>query len=258
MRLAGLLLAGLASPAMTVGPASPPPVTIVAHRGLAEGLPENTLAAFRRSMADGVKIIELDLRVTRDGQLVVLHDLTVDRTTDCSGAAANMTLAQIKKCNAGNGERVPTLDEVVALVRGTPVLILADVKAGTPISPVLKAIRQLRAERQVILGLRSIKHVVRARAGLRDPTILAYLPAISDAKPFADAGAQIVRLWSDWVDADPALIARARALGPQVWIMVGRKLPSKPADWQALHERMIAAGAQGLITDRPDLIATRD
>src|SRR4029453_2543273 len=125
-------------------------------------------------------------------------------------------------------------------------------KDGTPIGPVLKAIRQLHAQRQVILGLRSVKHVARAPAALPDPTILAYIPPIGDAKAFADAGAQIIRLWSDWPDADPRLIGRTRALGPQVWIMVGRRLPAKPQDWRALHARMIAAGAQGMITDRPD------
>ena len=253
MRLAGLLLAGLTSPAMVATPSQS--VTIVAHRGLAEGVPENTLAAFRQSIANGISIIELDLRITKDGQLVVLHDLTVDRTTDCAGAAADMTLARIKTCNAGNGERVPTFGEVIALAHGKPVRILADVKAGTPIGPVLGAIKQAKAEHQAILGLRSVKQVVRAREALPDTTILAYMPAIGDAPAFATAGAGIIRLWSDWVEADPGLVARTAKFGPQIWIMIGRHLPSKPADWRSLHARMISAGAQGLITDRPDLIS---
>jgi len=253
MRLVSLLLPALASAA--AASATPPqPVTIVAHRGLAEGLPENTLAAFRQSIANGVSIIELDLRVTRDGQLVVLHDLTVDRTTGCSGAVAEMTFARVKACDAGRGERVPTFAEAVALVQGKPVRLLADVKDGTPIGPVLSAIRQLHAEHQVILGLRSVKHVARARAVLPDTTILGFMPAISDAPAFTNAGTDILRLWSDWAEADPALIGRMRALGPQVWIVVGRRLPSNQAQWRALHGRMIAAGAQGLITDRPDLV----
>jgi len=255
MRLAGLLLPALAC--TTAAPAAPPqPVTIVAHRGLSGELPENTLAAFRQSIANGVSIIELDLRVTRDGQLVIVHDLTVNRTTNCSGAVAEMTLARIKACDAGRGERVPTFAEAFALVQGKPVRLLADVKDGTPIGPVLRAIRQLHAEHQVILGLRSVKHVARARALLPDATILAFVPKQTDAAAFRDAGANILRLWSDWAEADPALIARTRALGPQVWIVVGRRLPSDQAQWRALHGRMIAAGAQGLITDRPDLISS--
>jgi glycerophosphoryl diester phosphodiesterase len=255
MRLAGLLFAGLGSPAMTAAPAPPQPVTIVAHRGLAEGVPENTLAAFRQSIANGIQVIELDLRVTRDGQLVILHDLTLDRTTDCSGAVAAMRLARVKTCDAGHGERVPTFAEVIALVQGKPVRVLADVKAGTPIGPVLKAVRQLQAERQVILGLRSPGEVARARAALPGVTILAFMPRMGDAPAFTQAGADILRLWSDWVEADSLLVDRTARLGPQVWIMVGRRLPSKPAEWKALHGRMIATGAQGLITNRPDLIS---
>lgn len=249
--LGELLLASLAGTA----PAAPPqPVTIVAHRGMSEGTPENTLAAFRKSIANGISIIELDLRVTRDGRLVIVHDLTLDRTTDCSGAVAALTLANIKTCNAGHGERVPTFEEVIALVRGGPVRLLVDVKDGTPIEPVLKAIRAQQAERQIILGLRNTKYVASARAALPATPILAFMPKRSDGPAFARAGANIIRLWSDWAIADPALIARTRALGPQVWIVVGRRLPSKPADWGALHARMITAGAQGLVTDRPDLV----
>ena len=243
------LLAGTSPPAPP-----PPPLTIVAHRGLAEGAPENTLAAFRQSISRGIQVIELDLRVTRDDQLVVLHDLTVDRTTDCSGAVAAMDLARIKTCDAGKGERVPTFAEALALVRGKPVRLLVDVKAGTPLAPVLRAVRQAGAEQEIILGLRSIKQVTRARAALPGTMILANIPAVTDALAFARAGSDIIRLWSDWADADPGLVARSRALGPRLWIMVGRHLPSTPAEWRALHARMIAAGAQGLITNRPDLV----
>lgn len=253
MKPAGLLLAGLACIAAPSPAAPPQPVTIVAHRGLGEGEPENTLAAFRRSIASGIAIIELDLRVTKDGQLVVLHDASLDRTTNCTGTVTTMELAQIRACDAGKGERVPTFAEVLALVRDRPVRILADVKSGTPLDPVLSAIRAHPAESKIILGLRTPKHVTRARAALPTTTILAFMPAASDAPAFATAGANIIRLWSDWAEADPALTARTRALGPDVWITIGRSLPAKPAEWRALHKRMVAAGAQGLITDRPDL-----
>jgi glycerophosphoryl diester phosphodiesterase len=234
-------------------PASAQP-TIVAHRGGAEGAPENTLAAFRQSVANGVAIIELDLRLTRDGHLVVLHDGSLDRTTNCTGQVTAMELARVRACDAGKGERVPTFAEVLALVRGKPVRVLADVKNGTPIDPVLQAVRAEGAGGQVILGLRSVKHVVRARAALPGTPIIAFMPGQQDASAFAAAGASILRLWSDWVEADPALVASTRALGPEVWVTIGRRLPKAPADWRALHGRMIAAGAQGLITDRPDLV----
>ncbi len=255
MKLAALVLAILATPAAAFAK----PVTIVAHRGLAEGMPENTLAAFRQSIASGIAIIEIDLRVTKDGQLVVIHDETLDRTTDCRGRVAELTLARIRQCDAGwpshNGERVPTFDEVLELVKSTPARLLADIKTGAPLDPVLAAIRDRRAETKVILGLRREDQVAYTRATLPGVTVLAYMPRAADAAAFAQAGAHLIRLWSDWVEADPSLVSRTNALGPDVWIMVGRRLPSKKRDWHALHARMIATGAQGLITDRPELIS---
>jgi len=255
MRLAGLLLAGLTCLAAAAHATTLHPLTIVAHRGLSEGVPENTLAAFRQSIDRGVQIIELDLRITKDGQLVVIHDPTLDRTTNCAGAVAAMELVAVRQCATDGGEAVPTFAEVISLVRGKSVRIVADVKDGTPIGPVLQTIREQHGESQVILGLRSTKHVAIARAELPGATILAFMPEVGDAAAFAAAGANIIRLWSDWVEADPGLVAATRALGPEVWILVGRTLPLKRRDWRDLHARMIATGAQGLITDRPELIS---
>lgn len=253
MRLAELAAIALAAPIPT--PAQPIEVTIVAHRGLAAGVPENTLAAFRQSIDRGVTTIETDLRLTKDGHLVVIHDETLDRTTNCAGRVSAIELARIKACDAGSGERVPMLAEVLELVGDKPVRLLADVKDPAALAPVLRAVSAHRAERQVIIGLRSTEHVSRARAALPGITILANMRAIADARAFAASRVHLIRLWSDWVEKDPGLIARTRSLGPDVWVMVGRRLPSKKRDWRALHGRMIAAGAQGLITDRPDLIS---
>jgi glycerophosphoryl diester phosphodiesterase len=94
---------------------------VIAHRGNRVACPENTLAAFRRALAEGADILETDLHLTKDGVFVCIHDATVDRTTNGHGAVAEMTLAQIKQLSASYGrpefadERVPTLAEVMAL-----------------------------------------------------------------------------------------------------------------------------------------------
>src|SRR5512136_2944979 len=101
-------------------PGRPKPY-VMAHRGNQVACPENTLAAFRRALADGADIIETDLHLTADGVFVCIHDGMVDRTTDGHGAVAEMTLAQIKTLSASCGrpefaaERVPTLAETAAL-----------------------------------------------------------------------------------------------------------------------------------------------
>ncbi|MFB6725531.1 glycerophosphodiester phosphodiesterase [Kribbella sp. NPDC056345] len=99
---------------------------ITGHRGALGTEPENTLRSFHRAIADGCDEIELDLRVTADGHLVILHDATVDRTTNGTGEVASLTLAQLRALDAGHGERIPTWPETVAAV---DVRFQAEVKA---------------------------------------------------------------------------------------------------------------------------------
>lgn len=99
---------------------------ITGHRGALGSEPENTLRSFRRAVADGCDEIELDLRVTSDGVLVVLHDAAVDRTTNGTGAVADLTFAELRALDAGEGEVIPTWAETVSAV---DVRIQAEVKA---------------------------------------------------------------------------------------------------------------------------------
>ena len=95
-----------------------------AHRGGAGLAPENTLAAFRKALELGVDALEVDLHVTRDGVVVVIHDETLDRTTDGRGDVGDLSLEGVKRSDAGGkfapafrGERVPSLREVIDLVK---------------------------------------------------------------------------------------------------------------------------------------------
>lgn len=92
---------------------------VVGHRGFRARYPENTLVSFQAAVDAGVQMVELDVHLTRDGELVVIHDDTVDRTTGGSGEVSKMTLAELKELDAGRwfddrftGERIPTLQEV--------------------------------------------------------------------------------------------------------------------------------------------------
>ena len=97
---------------------------IFAHRGSKGTHPENTLSSFREAVRVGSEGIELDVHLTKDGQLVVIHDETVDRTTNGTGEIRNLTLAEVKAMDAGSwfkndfaGEKIPTLDEVLHLLK---------------------------------------------------------------------------------------------------------------------------------------------
>jgi len=98
---------------------------LVAHRGLSARYPENTLAAFRAALDAGAEMIELDVTLSRDGAVIVLHDETLERTTDGSGPPGGLTLEELRRLDAGSwfaagfaGERIPLLAEVLDLVRG--------------------------------------------------------------------------------------------------------------------------------------------
>ncbi len=112
------------------------PVFMVGHRGTVTHAPENTLAAFDCAIAMGARVIEMDVRMTADGHFIVMHDARVDRTTNGAGLVSEMTLAEIKALDAGSwfdpafaGERVPTLAEALAHVKGRAGVDV-DFKAG--------------------------------------------------------------------------------------------------------------------------------
>ena len=93
-------------------------VKIVAHRGASDDVPENTLLAFKKAINLGCDVIELDVRLTKDNQVVVIHDDDVDRTTDGRGKVRSLTLKQIKKFNCEEKQKIPTLQEVIDLCKG--------------------------------------------------------------------------------------------------------------------------------------------
>lgn len=99
-------------------------IFVAAHRGWRSKYPENTMAAFRAALELGVDQIETDVRVTADGELVLIHDDTVDRTTNGEGKVCDMTFAQLRALDAGDGEKIPTLVEFLELVKDHPTITL--------------------------------------------------------------------------------------------------------------------------------------
>jgi glycerophosphoryl diester phosphodiesterase len=96
----------------------------IGHRGAAGHAPENTLAAIRKGIDLGVDFVEIDLRCTADGVLVALHDSSVSRTTDGKGHVNRLSLGEVKALDAGKGESIPTLEEVLHVMKGKTGLML--------------------------------------------------------------------------------------------------------------------------------------
>jgi glycerophosphoryl diester phosphodiesterase len=108
----------------------------IAHRGASAYEPENTLRAFARAIEMGATLIELDVHLSRDGQPIVIHDADLSRTTTGTGRVSDLTLDEIKRFDAGLGEHVPTLAEVIDLVRGQVQLYLELKGQQTPAAAV--------------------------------------------------------------------------------------------------------------------------
>src|SRR5207245_9649550 len=141
--VAGWALSGLAGVAGSVGGQGKPATLLAAHRGGALLWPENSLLAFRNAVALGADFIEFDVHLSRDGEVMVIHDPTLERTTSGQGAVRDRTAADLKalrlKDRAGvvTGETVPTLDEVIAVASRAGRRMLLEIKldagrAGCP------------------------------------------------------------------------------------------------------------------------------
>ncbi len=133
---------------------------VIAHRGASDRAPENTLDAFQCALEDGADALELDVHLSRDRIPVVIHDPTLDRTTDRTGSVAALTWAEIQRANAGARHsdatwaarqvRVPSLAEVLDGVRDLPLLI--EIKAEAAQSAVVEVVTRLGAAKRVVVA----------------------------------------------------------------------------------------------------------
>lgn len=137
-------------------------VKVIGHRGAAGELPENTLKGFRYAVELGVDLVECDVHLTRDGRLVVMHDSTVDRTTNGHGAIHDLSFERIRSLDAGEGEQVPTLDEVLAVVRGRVVIEVELKGSGVEDAAVETVVAHDMAD-QVIFTSFSMERLARVR-----------------------------------------------------------------------------------------------
>ncbi|MDF1859158.1 MAG: glycerophosphodiester phosphodiesterase family protein [Verrucomicrobiales bacterium] len=194
---------------------------IVAHRGASLERPECTLAAIRRSIEVGATAVEIDVRTSRDGELFLLHDATLDRTTNGSGEASSLLLADLQKLDAGSwydaiyeGERIPSLKEAAAACKGKVDLLLDLKEQGEEYDrKVVGVIREHGDPSQTIVGVRSVAQTQRFREWLPEAKQLALIPEVGDIEAFAKAGADAIRLWPKWLEDGDQPAGRVRATG---------------------------------------------
>lgn len=136
---------------------------VIAHRGSSGTAPENTLSAIQQAMASKVDMVEVDLHLSKEGEVIILHDPTLDRTTNGTGKIAAHTLPELRKLDVGSwfssdftGEKIPTLSEVFELVQGKTPLLLELKKAEEGLyegleEAVIAKVREYKMEEQVVL-----------------------------------------------------------------------------------------------------------
>jgi glycerophosphoryl diester phosphodiesterase len=123
---------------------------IIGHRGASGEYPENTLLAFERAVAEGADSLEFDVRLSADGAVVVIHDPTLDRTTDGAGPVGAHTLEALKEFDAGDGERIPLLTEVLERFPDLPLII--EVKEIAAAKPTALDLQRCGARDRVLVG----------------------------------------------------------------------------------------------------------
>ena len=197
---------------------------IVGHRGSSVDCPENTLASTRRAIATRATAVEVDVRLSKDHQLVLRHDAELERTTNGKGFVRNKTLAELKELDAGSwfnpkftGEKIPTLAEVLTLGHGRIDVLLDLKETGEEYATlVAKTVQQHGEERRVIVGVRSVEQAQQFRKLLPKARQLGLIAKQDEIEAYAAAGVETIRLWPKWLAEDAAsepLVARVRQAG---------------------------------------------
>jgi len=233
---------------------------LVAHRGAMHALPENTLAAFERAIELGAAVLEVDVRLTRDGRLLVVHDATLDRSTDGTGKVSERSWDEIRQLDAGSwfdpahaGLRVPELKEVLTLAKGRTTVLL-DLKEKGPdfARAVSEEVRRHGDPGETVIGVRSPEQAAEFRETLTESRQLAFMRSPELIPEFAEAGVDFMRLWLRWVEADPDLPEQVRATGAKLMVN------GKDGDLEEARQLLAARPDWILIDDLETLRASLD
>ena len=233
----------------------------IAHRGFSAAYPENTLLSFRKALALGVTQLELDLQLSFDGHLIVMHDGSVDRTTNGSGNVSDLNLSEIKELDTGSwvgpefeGLKVPTYQEVLTELDGEPTLVTELKFAGNDgIRPVLEMVENEGATNQVVISSFDLDKLTVVRQLAPDmPTTALLKTDDASARERVD---RVLALGADTIgprcsDTTQELVDVAHEAGLRVraWGL-GR-------DQGEEMTRLLDLGVDGMTTDCPDILQT--
>lgn len=234
---------------------------IFAHRGACAHAPENTLAAFELALAQQADAIELDVKLSADGQVMVHHDATVDRTTNGHGALKDMSLDELKALDAGSsfseafkGEKIPTLDEVFETVGKRTFINVELTNYTTPrdelVETVCMLVKKHKLQKRILFSSFFASNLSKARSYLPDVPcgLLAFNGLLGIwARSFGFAFGKFEALHPALKDMTQQQVARVHRLNRRVHV------------WTVNDERdmrrLFGWGVDGIFTDDPQLAA---
>lgn len=229
---------------------------VIAHRGASAVEPENTLRAFARSIEMGAHMIQLDLQLTRDGHVVVIHDDDLRHTTNARGHVSQLTLEEVRKANAGKGERVPTLQETLELTRGRVQLYL-EIKAPQAAAETLRIVRAFNCQDEVLLASFDLELMKQLGETVSDMEIGLILgtpslnPRVRWREAFPWRALRYYKYQTLCMQVKICSAILARKIKQQ-----GKKLYVWTANSESDYARMVAREVDGIVTDTPDRLIT--
>jgi glycerophosphoryl diester phosphodiesterase len=252
---------------------SDPPPRIAGHRGAAGTMPENTLESFRRALEEGATFVEMDVHATRDGEIVIIHDDTVQRTTDGAGAVREMGLAELKQLDAGfrftadrgathpfrgRGIQVPTLREFFSdFPQARATLEIKELSAPAT-ETLFDLVEEFDNARQVLVAaeddtmMNAARAVIRGRGlpvatGFSLGEIGAFMTALWTGQTLPPEvpgqALQIPRLYQGTALVTPASVAAAHGLGVEIHVWTINEVDQM--------KELLTLGVDGIITDYP-------
>ncbi|MDT0321325.1 glycerophosphodiester phosphodiesterase [Streptomyces millisiae] len=219
------------------------PLQTIGHRGLMGAEPENTLRSFRRADRMALDAIELDLHLSKDGELVVIHDATVDRTTDGTGQVRDLTLAELRGLDAGLGERVPLFTEVLDAVSAPIQAEIKDRAAARALAEVIE--RRGLTERVTVISFHD--EALRETRALLPEVGLGLVTGRSTAtapERAAELGAELVSCEFARLSAEVVARCRATGIGVISWTV------NTPDELARARELAL----DGVVTDVPEIV----
>lgn len=217
---------------------------VYGHRGAPAEYPENTLAGFRHAIELGVHGVELDVHLSKDGVAVVCHDETLDRTTNASGKISDFTVAQLREVDAGDGEYVPTLHEVLELV-GDSLHVDIEVKANAAGAAVLEEVAKVDGLRWLVSSFDwDVLRYVRSQDADADLWVLT-LGATEDAiAAYHEINAGALAIWQKAMDEDIANFLNEQGIPWWPWTVNDPEQARQMFEWNAI----------GICTDNPAMV----